>query len=580
MKTTKLLLYPWLLGVLLAASPAVAETNGAPEAGPQTGWANVSLPITSWEKLWRTAERNLETERADPTPPVATVLLGSDLELALDATTPQLKAVFRVESLEESWQVTPLIGGDLRLIELQAEPQHTLIWQDNKYCLLSQGTGGREVTLTFALPPISTWTAENGVCLAPAAGTFQRLRVSGIPENHKLVIPGISPTTQTPTSALFHLPSVAEGGQFQLSLERDLPVPPPVASQWDLDSEWIVQYKDGRIHYLGRIYAQADGGSGLSMTLTLPGEAQEIAYESDDLAYADLERTADGARTLNLQWQTRDILDRRLQITYQIPQSPLAAQWSLKAPGTGEPTQTRGLFVIPTIDGLRLSSPDLLDSTQSRRLPEWMQAHVANAAYVSIEAAQTCTLQAVWLPRLPTAQAVIDLAEYQTRLVQDGSLLVSAQFAIRHQQPIAWRIQLPQIDQMLACTVNDTPIQPVLAENGEIEFSLHAPASGISRVGFSYTAQTEPLDPVSGRIALTLPNTPLFIDRLEWALSIPDDYETTALEGSVAIDRSGGPSAPPAGADSQAIRMFDELVRGELPTVELYYQKRGLQDAR
>ncbi|MDD8050454.1 MAG: hypothetical protein PHG55_03860, partial [Verrucomicrobiota bacterium] len=74
MKTTKLLLYPWLLGVLLAASPAVAETNGAPEAGPQTGWANVSLPITSWEKLWRTAERNLEAARADPTPPVATVL--------------------------------------------------------------------------------------------------------------------------------------------------------------------------------------------------------------------------------------------------------------------------------------------------------------------------------------------------------------------------------------------------------------------------------------------------------------------------------------------------------------------------
>lgn len=59
MKTTKSLLYPWLLGVLLAASPAVAETNVAPEAGPQTGWANVSLPITSWEKLWRTDRKSV-----------------------------------------------------------------------------------------------------------------------------------------------------------------------------------------------------------------------------------------------------------------------------------------------------------------------------------------------------------------------------------------------------------------------------------------------------------------------------------------------------------------------------------------
>ena len=72
----------------------------------------------------------------------------------------------------------------------------------------------------------------------------------------------------------------------------------------------------------------------------------------------------------------------------------------------------------------------------------------------------------------------------------------------------------------------------------------------------------------------------LFIHELSWILALPDDYITTALEGNVTIDRStlatGGRARP--ASPGNVIHLKKELVRGEHPAVELYYERRGLDD--
>jgi hypothetical protein len=329
------------------------------------------------------------------------------------------------------------------------------------------------------------------------------------------------------------------------------------------------------MQYIGMVYAMADDGSGLETALILPSDAVSIEYMADDLEKGDIRRKPDGSRQLNLYWKTRDVLDRRLRMAYEIPQSPLAEQWELKAPRAVESEKTRTLFVIPAIDGLELSGAGMLDSVQSRRLPEWMGDEIRSRAFSTVETEQQCTLQINWLPRLQTAQAVVNQAEYSTRLVQDGSLLISANFTIQHQNPINWRVEMPQIDEILSCSVNGQASQPIKRGSNEIEFPLSTTEKGQSTVAFSYTAQTEPLDAVSGRIALTLPRTSLFIDRLQWVLNIPKVYEATALEGNVTI---AGPEIQFATQpSSSSICLVKELVREEHPSVELYYQKKGLE---
>jgi hypothetical protein len=65
-------------------------------------------------------------------------------------------------------------------------------------------------------------------------------------------------------------------------------------------------------------------------------------------------------------------------------------------------------------------------------------------------------------------------------------------------------------------------------------------------------------------LALSLPSTTLFVEQLEWRLSLPDNYAATAFEGNV----------EPGSGDSTSIVFTKRLVRGDAPNLEIYYQKR------
>ncbi len=80
----------------------------------------------------------------------------------------------------------------------------------------------------------------------------------------------------------------------------------------------------------------------------------------------------------------------------------------------------------------------------------------------------------------------------------------------------------------------------------------------------SYTSRGAKFEPVEGKLALSLPSTTLFVEQLEWRLSLPDNYEATAFEGNV----------EPGSGDNTSIVFTKRLVRAETPNLEVYYRRK------
>ena len=279
------------------------------------------------------------------------------------------------------------------------------------------------------------------------------------------------------------------------------------------------------------------------------------------------------------------MLDRTFLLNWEIPQSPLSDTWELSPPRVRQresitdvapATESRSLVALVSVDGLELTHPSLRNGVESLRLREWLREQLGEEDALTAEIAgeSPLSLAATWLPRLETAQATVSLATFETRLVTDGSTLVTADYTIQHAAPITWKLELPSADEILACTINGRDASPIRRGEKEIEFRLATPppveiGSASTTVRLSYSLKTDPLDPVSGQVALELPLTSLFIHRLGWALSIPDGYEPTAVEGNVQI--ASGPSDKTSA--THLIHLEKELCHGERPAVEIYYQR-------
>ena len=233
------------------------------------------------------------------------------------------------------------------------------------------------------------------------------------------------------------------------------------------------------------------------------------------------------------------------------------------------------MFAIVPGDGLELKGDGLRAAVASHRLPQWMREAIGGAAFVTAEAGPQLALQTNWLPTIATAEAIVTEAKCQLQLVGDGAQRTSATYAVRHQAPLALRLELPAEVEILSCAVNGRPARPVQREKGAIEVALPAlgdQAKGLTQVALVYTAKTKPLDPVSGQVALELPRTPLFIERLDWSIALPDIFEISAAQGNVEITQTAN-----ANSASSTINLSKNLCRAERPGVELFYQRHGLE---
>jgi hypothetical protein len=463
-----------------------------------------------------------------------------------------------------------------------------VINHDNEYVLLVKGAGAFEAKVSLACPDLDDWQRGAGFSLLPAAAAVGELRVAGLPKGKTIRIDGVTSVRTDNGELVFALP--AKSMALGLILEDAIPsaLQAIESSAWGLSSEILVRYQEGRLCYSALVLAQADSGSGLSAIFALPQNVTGVTVEGEDLANWTLAPRDNGPRLLRLEWKTRDVLDRNILVNWEVPQSALADEWILTPLRVHETEAvdsslsarvSRSLFAFVAVDGLELSHPSLTKGVESRRLPVWLQEQLETEDSLTAEITgdTPMTLSASWLPRVETAQATVSLAQFETRLVADGSMLVTANYTVQHTAPINWTIDLPMIDQILTCELNQQPSNPIRRGENQIEFRLatpHAPENETpsTKVLVSYSLKTDSLDPVSGKIALELPLTELFIHRLDWVLAMPAGYEPTAVEGNVEI------SAAQTGTSAAAnlIHLEKELCRGERPAVEIYYQSKGL----
>ncbi len=178
------------------------------------------------------------------------------------------------------------------------------------------------------------------------------------------------------------------------------------------------------------------------------------------------------------------------------------------------------------------------------------------------------------LPLVAIAQARIDDAQFQMRVVPDGSFLTDAKMAVRHDRPLALQVELPIGSELVACSINGAEASPIDRGRGVLEFALPAAGGGEpSRIAFSYAARAGKLAPVSGQVELTLPRTELFTNAIAWEVQLPGAYELTAFEGNVEL---APPSRGVIDPSITFVRLRKELCKGEAPRVALFYQKRSV----
>jgi hypothetical protein len=233
-----------------------------------------------------------------------------------------------------------------------------------------------------------------------------------------------------------------------------------------------------------------------------------------------------------------------------------------------------------------VASPAMINSLSIAGLPDKQTLRIADATQLSSENGQlsfrlpaadriefdivpeqAAEAPAPNLPLVETAQAIIETATAKTRIVSDGALLTEIDYSIRHERALPWRVDLPEGSELLGAKIDGQAVKPIDRGERVLEFALPT-GNELSTVSLSYTAKKPAFKPVTGQIAVELPQTDLLVHWIDWELRIPIAYEIAAFEGNV----ESAPSDK-TDANSRMIPLRKELCKNERPHAEFFYQK-------
>jgi hypothetical protein len=380
-----------------------------------------------------------------------------------------------------------------------------------------------------------------------------------LPAGKRILIDGKATEVNKP----FALSS--QGEELMLSCVADKPESPTV---WSQITQTLVKSNLESIEIETHIHLSGTSGSGLSASAELPVTAARVQVEGADLQPVQISTSASGHKQITLAWGTAGVLDRNIVVGYQLPNPEPGRPWEISRPRFGTELDPKAsLIVISSLPGYAIQSDTGQTGSDISQLPYWIPPKLVASDFFVIYTASPVTVSTRSLPVLKPDNARMLTAVYQTSLVPDGSLKCEARFKIEYRSAFPWRFRLPDGSILLDCQVNSNPTNPVVKTDSELELSIPPPANAgaVSSVEIliSYTARGPKFEPVEGKRSLSLPSTPLFIEQLEWQLCLPVEYEATAFEGNV----------EPAGDDT-SIRFTKRLVRGDTPSLEIYYRKR------
>jgi len=546
---TKILARAGLLGVATCAFAA------APVAPPNLNEARVTLPYPELRALWEAAHRDTREKRK---PPVESTLLAARYQLVLKGDLAAGMVEYEIENFTDEWTTIRLLAAETQVDEIEPADVQLIVHQ-GYYVLVTNRPGKQKLRLKFAVK-LNSATGGAHFALRASPAAINSLSVSGLPEKQTVRITGATQLATEKDRISFRLPA-DERIEFEVIPEKA--VVPPVPSRWKLDAQALVQFADRKLKYTARVAASADSGSGLSMELELPPGVQITKVAGPDLNQWQETTAENQARRLHLRWQTRDVLRREIELEYDLAQSLTGGEWNLKSPRSLDGENNPPLYVVVPEPGLELTAPG--ESAAPRQLPAWMLEKTDGKNYLVVLG--DVPLSVKWLPLVETAQAVVETASAKTRIVADGALLTEVDYSIRHERALRWRLNLPEGSELLSARIDNQTVKPIDRGERVLEFALPS-GKEISAVSLSYTAKKPAFQPVSGQIALELPQTDLLVHWLDWELRIPVAYEIAAFEGNVE-------SSPcdKTDATSRVIPLHKELCKNERPRAEFFYQK-------
>ena len=91
--------------------------------------------------------------------------------------------------------------------------------------------------------------------------------------------------------------------------------------------------------------------------------------------------------------------------------------------------------------------------------------------------------------------------------MSDGALLTEVAYTVRHERALRWEVNLPEGCELLAASIEGQPVKPIDRGEHVLEFSLPS-GKAVSAIALSYTAKKPAFKPVSGQLAVELPQTP------------------------------------------------------------------------
>lgn len=545
----------YIFAPLAALAFATLTLAAEPVPAPDLTDARVTLPYPELKALWQAAQRETPAKRH---PPVEAALLSARYQLTLKGDQATGMVDYETQSFTDEWTVIPLLGAQTQIDEVEpADVQ--LITREGHYALVTNRPGKQKLRIKFAAKMTrATEGLHFRLPISPAA--INTLSVAGIPEKQTLRMADSTELFSEKDRASFRLPA-REQLDFEVVPEKA--VTPPVPSRWSVDSQALVQFRDGKLNYTARLAAHTDHGSGLTMELEFPAGVDVTRLTGPDLVDWQMTTAENQSRRVHLRWQTRDLLRREVEVEYNFAQSLSGGEWHLKSARLLEGENNPPLYVVVPEPGLELTAAT--QTAVPRQLPAWLVEKAEGKNYLVFLGDAPVT--AKWLPLVETAQAVVETANARTRIVSDGALLTEIDYTIRHERALRWEVNLPAGCELLAARIDGQPVKPIDRGEQVLEFSLPS-GKAVSAIALSYTARKPAFKPVSGQIAIDLPQTALLVHRIDWELRIPLAYEIAAFEGNVE-------SAPRGKTDetSRVIQMHKELCKNERPRAEFFYQK-------
>jgi hypothetical protein len=500
--------------------------------------AEVTLPFTEIQALLAAAQPPPE-----PVPPVPAAISGAQISLALGEG--KATAEFDLDVFAKGWRLVPLLNAPFTLVKAELSGA-TILPHEGMLCALADHPGNFHAKLEFQIPAALLAAGHDAILLQIAPVAAGSVQISSTPARCRAWI-----QSDAVAATEGSLPLPLEGGRITVRIAEDKPQTP---TTWTAAIQTLVRQTGEGFACESRIHFSGASGSGLAAQVALSPGCARVEVNGPDLQTAH----AQGDR-IALAWQTADVLERDVTLRYSQPLPPAGAAWRIRIPQIVDASASTALTALAPLPGVAIS-----EKPGDAVLPGWMALAAGGDLWRTASTGEILVTPRL-LPHLEAQTARIPEARYRTRLVGDGSLLCEANVAIQHRGPLRWRFTLPKGSELLNCTVNGQATNPLLDEDGSLELVLGADptADTKSAIALSYTARGLAFAPVEGRLALSLPGTPLFIESLVWTLALPDGYEPTAFEGNVEPEGGGGAE----------MTFRKRLVRNETPALEIYYRK-------